>query len=156
LRQVENPLHCYPCSVGLFLRANSFESRISGQESESGQNPIRQSCWPKRFFPVIPIMRLILGTGLLFLALHLYVDVGTKFSSRIGVACLALGVILLLAPVRWEILCGCDPHEHAEYGQTSQYHPNRIADSPDDNLKQPSVSLRRTPTKQPSLLHPIV
>jgi hypothetical protein len=65
-------------------------------------------------------MRLILGTGLLFLATYLYVDIGTKFSGQIGVACLALGMILLLALIRWEILCGCDPHEHAEYGQTNQ------------------------------------
>jgi len=80
-------------------------------------------------------MRLILGTGLLFLSAYLYVDVGTKFSGRIGVACLALGMILLLAPIRWEILCGCDPHERAEYDQTFQHDANSIADSPDKNLK---------------------
>jgi len=120
LRQIKNSLHCYPCSIGRFLKADGFPSHVSSPESENGQSPIRPGCWPKRFFPVIPIMRLILGGGLLFLANWLYLDVMTKWSSRAGVVCLALGMIILLAPIRWEILCGCDPHEHAEYGQTNQ------------------------------------
>jgi hypothetical protein len=62
----------------------------------------------------------------------------------------------LLAAFLWKYGREDCEANYSEYRQTFQHAPNRIADSPGGNPMRPSVLLHRTPTGQPSLLHPIV
>ncbi len=60
--------------------SNGAPSQISGDGSDNDQSPVRQSCWPERFFP---IARLLFGSLILWFP-FIFLDYHSRLYRRLG------------------------------------------------------------------------